>query len=234
MEMDGKMRKTSETTESVGNNGKHRKQRKMSENNRKRRKRRNWNWWKYGTWQAGDLQLGEKYVLHILLVFRYETNIFLGIAMLTIWFLGLSSALPSCESLSHTISYASGQNTSGNAWPTSQKQCKSRIQPGLTWRFQDGISTAMARGAATTSTWATWKGLEGQRVKTLWRHVVNARGTQTRTGICDRYGGVRVRIPIFVPLPNPYPCEGVCGYHQLLIKIKKLKNTMWQQQMTTK
>jgi hypothetical protein len=32
---------------------------------------------------AGDLQLGEKYVLHILLVFHYETNIFLGIAMST-------------------------------------------------------------------------------------------------------------------------------------------------------
>ena len=31
MEIDGKMRKTSETTESVGNNGKHRKQRKTSE-----------------------------------------------------------------------------------------------------------------------------------------------------------------------------------------------------------
>ena len=44
MEMDGKMRKTSETTENVGNNGKHRKQRKASEttenigNNRKCRK----------------------------------------------------------------------------------------------------------------------------------------------------------------------------------------------------
>ena len=32
---------------------------------------------------AGDLQLGEKYVLHILLVFRYETDTFLGIAVLT-------------------------------------------------------------------------------------------------------------------------------------------------------
>ena len=31
MEMDGKMRKTSETTENIGNNGKHRKQRKASE-----------------------------------------------------------------------------------------------------------------------------------------------------------------------------------------------------------
>lgn len=35
---------------------------------------------------AGDLQLGEKYVLHILLVFPYETNVFLGIAILTTYF----------------------------------------------------------------------------------------------------------------------------------------------------
>ena len=46
-----------------------------------------------------------------------------------------------------------------------------------------------------------------------FQSLVNARGTQTRAGICNGYGGVRVRIPIFVPLPNPYPCEGVCGYH---------------------
>ena len=44
MEIDGKMRKTSETTENVGNNGKRRKQQKASEttenigNNRKCRK----------------------------------------------------------------------------------------------------------------------------------------------------------------------------------------------------
>ena len=46
MEIDGKMRKTSETTENVGNNGKRRKQRKVSEttenigNNGKHQKQR--------------------------------------------------------------------------------------------------------------------------------------------------------------------------------------------------
>jgi hypothetical protein len=45
--------------------------------------------------------------------------------------------------------------------------------------------------------------------------LVNARGTQTRAGKCDGYGGVRIRIPISVPPPNPYPCEGVCGFLEL-------------------
>jgi hypothetical protein len=46
-------------------------------------------------------------------------------------------------------------------------------------------------------------------------YLVNARGTQTRAGKCHGYGGVRVQIPISVPPPNPYLCEGVCEFLKL-------------------
>ena len=43
------------------------------------------------------------------------------------------------------------------------------------------------------------------------KHLVNDTVTETRAGFCDGYGRVRVRVPIFVPLPNPYPCDGFAG-----------------------